>query len=51
MQKDHEHIIKRLQNELEVINSDIERQVMFKLNQKYMNEQDLNETIIKYQKE
>lgn len=43
--------IRGLRIELDQINQDIERQVNIKLNDKYENEKDLNESIIKYQRE
>lgn len=43
--------IRALRIELDQINQDIERQVNIKLNDKYENEKDLNESIIKYQRE
>lgn len=37
--------------ELDNINQDIERQVTMRLNERYLKEQTLNESIIKYQRE
>ena len=51
LRQEYEGTIKRLENELSIITSDIERQVITRLNEKYLNDQTFNETIIKYQKE
>lgn len=40
--------IKQLEKELETVNADIERQVSIRLNDRYLKEQNLNESIIKY---
>ena len=43
--------IKHLEMELDTINSDIDRQVSIRLNERYLKEQGLNECILKYQRE
>ena len=38
IRNDYEHKIKRLQNELDTVNSEIDKEVSMRLNQKYLTE-------------